>query len=80
MNSLFQYDDGLTKVVERNFKEREWEYNKISKEWSNDRIPFNFKSMQDTKITGLTHPALQYVIDANRRLAMSGPYQGLDDI
>ena len=58
MSSLFQYDQGLVQAVEKNFKEREWEYNKQNKEWINDRIPFTFKSLQETKMTGQPHPAL----------------------
>ena len=74
MSSLFQYDQGLVQAVERNFKEREWEYNKQNREWVNERIPFAFKSVQEAKVTGQPHPALQYMIDTNRRLVMTGPY------
>ena len=74
VQTLFQYDQGLVQIVEKSFKEKEWEYNKQSREWSNDRIPFAFKSMQETKVLGQPHPALQYMIDTNRRLVMTGPY------
>ena len=36
--------------------------------------------MQEAKVGGQTHPALQYMVDTNRRLVMTGPYQGLEDI
>jgi hypothetical protein len=45
VQTLLQYDQGLVQAVEKNFKEREWEYNKQNREWSNDRIPFTFKSL-----------------------------------
>ena len=80
MQSLLGYDQGLVLAVEKNFKEREWEYNRQNKEWANDRIPFTFKSFTDTSTAGQPHPALQYLIDTNRRLLMTGPYAGMEDI
>lgn len=50
MEALVQYDLGLSKAVEKGFKEREWAYSVPNREWHNGRIPYSVKSLQDQKI------------------------------
>ena len=38
MSGLYQYENGLSKAVESNFKEKEWLFNPHTREWINDRI------------------------------------------
>ena len=94
LDSLQEYDEGLVKAVEINFREKEWSFNGQSREWVNERMQVAFKGSHSTG-TGASNigtstsggmPAsgpmtpLQYLIDSNRRLLLTAPCQGFEDI
>ena len=41
--NLSQYDPGLIKAVETNYRERDWSYNGGAREWCNDKMHITFK-------------------------------------
>jgi hypothetical protein len=43
MVALNQYDEGMVKAVESNFREKDWIFNTSSREWLNDKLGLSFK-------------------------------------
>ena len=43
-NELGSYEGNLTKAVESNFVERDWNFNSISREWYNSKISLVLKN------------------------------------
>lgn len=81
LDGLYQYDEGLAKAVEGNFRDKEWFFNHQTREWSNERTQVSFRGAPPNSTgTNQGMSPLQYLIDSNRRLLLTGPCQGFEDL